>query len=68
MEIEVIKPGTKVILAKDIDALIVGAYINSDTSVNYEVAWWDKNDRKTCFLRPAEFTVGEKETVRIRLK
>lgn len=55
---EVIKPGSKVLIAGNVDATILTVSIRHD-SVSYEVVWWSGLTRTTAWLEPFEITIGE---------
>lgn len=55
---EIIAPGSKVTIGDKFDAVVLAISIRQ-ASVQYEVAWWNGNDRKSAWLEANEVTPGE---------
>jgi hypothetical protein len=57
--LEVIQPGTKVLIGDGISATIEQAIINRGNHITYKVAWWAGRDIKTDIFYPDEVNPKE---------
>ena len=54
MDIEILQPGSRVYLERDIEATILNVNISLGWLVSYECSWWNERERKTGWFFPCE--------------
>lgn len=52
--IEVLQPGTEVVIGNDIPGMVSGVMIEFGSQVSYRVVYWDGRVRKSEWLGPGE--------------
>ena len=59
-ELDLLKPGTKVMLAGEIEATITAVCLRGKALLlTYECAWWDDRTRRSDWVQSGEVTVKE---------
>ncbi len=61
MSLQIVKYGTKVILADSIKAFITGVCIREGESISYEVSYFYNGQNTTCWIKRFEFEIDTTE-------
>jgi hypothetical protein len=58
--IDILQPGTEVVLDGDIEARILSVCISGEANhVTYECSWWSSRDRRTAWIPENELKVKD---------
>lgn len=61
MSIQIIKPGSSIIIDEDIHGKVIQVLIKANDYVQYKCVWWDKKTRKDEWLESSEIEYAEEQ-------